>query len=174
MPHQEERERPSELEQRLIQLADRMESAMNATEDGSDDTGKENTLVLDTGANPSYIKTGMPIPTKLTIVIQVTTPNGKFRTNREARITVKTPSKEIKAKSLVHNKLPANLLSVTTILERLGVLLLANEGAALLLRKAYRSIKNELEYFWKRYNKLYHVPVANGLIRLGRRTKPPK
>lgn len=153
-----------------MQLAERMESAMNTNEDDSGDsesTGKSETLVLDNGANPSYIKTGMTVPTKLKSPTQVTTPNGKFQTNKAARITLKAPKQVIKARALVHNALPANLLSVTSIVERLGALLLDEKGAALLSKKTYKRIQKDLTYFGRRSNKVYHVPAKNGTIDLG-------
>lgn len=97
-----------------------MEFAMNANEQHSDVTGKTATLVLYKSVNPSYIKEGMPIPTKLTRKIQVKIPNGKFRTSRKASLTLKTPHRTIRAKALVHKTLHTNLLSITPIVEGLG------------------------------------------------------
>lgn len=66
MQHTDVASRTLEIDERLLQLTERMESAMNATVHDDDAIGKTSTMVLDTGATPSFIKGGMKIPTKLT------------------------------------------------------------------------------------------------------------
>lgn len=44
---------------RLTQLAERLEAAMAANEQTDEDSGKLNSYVLDTGANPSYVRPGI-------------------------------------------------------------------------------------------------------------------
>lgn len=146
---------------------------MSAQEEEDEGTGKKETMLLDTGENPSYINNWTKIPTIQTRETQITTPNDKMRTNRAANLNLKTPYKKLKFKEMVHDRLPNNLLSVTPIVERLGALLLDKEGAALLTRKAYKNIQHELAYFrvGRRHNKIYQVPIDNGNVKLGTKTK---
>lgn len=132
-----------------------------------DEHGKTTTITLDCGANPSFIRTGTQIPTKLTRITQVNTPKGPFQTNKVATLTLKTKIKTANSKALVHDKLHQNLLSTTPIVENLGAVVLDTKGAALIPSKVYDNIKRELNYFGNRRNKLYQVPMTNGEICLG-------
>lgn len=93
---------------------------MSATAQDSEDSGKFSTMILDTGANPSLIKPGLPVHIKLTHPIQVKTPSGSFSTSKTTNLRVMQGHRTIKADALVHEKLPVSLLSVTPIIERLG------------------------------------------------------
>lgn len=85
----EQGHRTMELEARLTQLAERMEAAMAANEQESEDKGKYSTLILASDANPSYVKQEIGVSTKLTTTAQAKTPNGMFREKKKATSSYK-------------------------------------------------------------------------------------
>lgn len=140
---------------------------MHAQQQNDEHSGKYPTLILDSGANLSLLKPGLPVATHLTPATQVATLNGKFHTNRTANIQIRAPKQTINVKALVHERLPVNLLSVTPLVEKLGALILDKRGAAMLSTKQYRQLQPKLKYFGKRHNKPYHLPFQKGAMCLG-------
>lgn len=120
---------------------------MHANEQQEEQSGKHTTLILDSGAHPSFLKPGLEFPTYLTRDTQVATPNGRFSTNQKANIPIKSKTRTIKVKSVVYRQLPLKMLSVTAIKEKLVALrhvvalLLDEQGAAMLTKKQYRNIQ---------------------------------
>lgn len=128
--------------QQIAQIRESIAKAMNADaqEQQSDGDGKC-TTILDTAANISFINLNNNIPTRLTRGHNIQTPNGMFRSNTAATITLQKGNRATKAEALVHDKLPRNLLSTTPIVQDIWPIIMDNNGAAIVNDDVYKKVK---------------------------------
>lgn len=157
-----------------MELAGHLEQAMKAEKETQPpNTGNSYSFVLDIGANPSYLMPSISLKHKLTPKKHVINRNGSFTTNKQATVLMKKKEKTIRTKAFIHKNLPFNLLSVSPIIDKLGALLLDNQGAASLPSHVYKLFKPTLNYFGRRINKVYQVPLSKGAICLQAGAKSP-
>lgn len=152
--------------QKLEQIRDAIAQAMQAgvEEESKQDGQGKYTMILDSAANPSYHHDKVRIPTKLTKMRNIQTPNGKFLSNEAAMITLKKNQKEKTAEAIVHLMLPTNLLSTTLIVNDIGPIILDKKGTAVLTDGVYRKVKHTLDYLANRRKNLYEVPLDHSTI----------
>lgn len=80
---------------------------------------------------------------------------------------MRTRNKKVTAEALVRGKLPENLLSITSIINKLGSVMLDKHGAALILQKRHTKMRNEIHYFATRNKNFYYLNIKNSSICLG-------
>lgn len=142
-------------------MKEQLNSALSAQATKDNDSNYQS-FILDSGAKPSFVRSNVGSPQKVTRPRQVTTPNGSFQSKRVTTIMLKTPAKKIRSEALVHDKFPRNLLSLTPILKHVGAVILNRTGAAFIPHKIHTELKPKLKYFAVRRNGLYQIETKSG------------
>lgn len=96
-----------ELQRKMRELNERVAQAISATEkDSANDKSKSITFILDTGANPSFIKSQGGLPSSATNLRKVQTSNRIFQSGRAVQVPMNTNKKTVKTEALVYGRLP--------------------------------------------------------------------
>lgn len=132
----------------------------------NDDNGKLN-FVLDTAANPSFVRHTQGQDTNTITACQVRTPMGVFKNPKATTITLRDTGRSVAAGALVYDKLPHYLLSATPVIKQVGPILLDTLGAAIIPQTWYNKLRKHISYFAKRSKDMYLIKPTQGAICLG-------
>lgn len=154
-------------------MKQQLDRALSAQAQQDKESKYLSTLILDTGANHSFVKYQFGSPKRLGVPRKVETPNGSFRATKAATTILETKIRKIPIEALVHNKLPRNLLSTTPILRHIGPVLLDRKGASVLDYKVHKMSRPYLTFFAQRRKGLYEVPTRARAVCLGAQKETP-